>query len=470
MYLMSSVGGHIYILFTIPLLTHYLSKEEFGLYIILTQIVVVVQSALLVFFSNGLLKFWVDTPDDDRQLFMGTIFTSFVSVALLTTIALYLFRDIFFDILFPNVTTDITIILLYTVLWLTFISFRSFLLSFIKALEKPKFILVHIITYGVLLVGLLYWQLALRSGSLVDVMLAIFLAETLALTLLVYPSLKNLTISFNFSYLISFMKFSLPLTGASLAFIVFQNIDRIILARYESIENMGVYGIGFMFGSTAGIIVTANMSAYLPRVKKVMRSRNVEEVKRLTTHYMQEIQDLMLIVVFIVALFNELIVYQFANSYNSTLASIVMVGVATGHLARSNYLFYKQILILKDNVKQIFLNEMTTLIIGLVVSYLLVRYLGLLGASIGMAITYLIMNFIAYKTVRKYSLIETNFKMSVCRGLCIVLLLVIMFIFESKVIYLKILECFALIICVILFYKKYLKGVRFEGINKIYNS
>lgn len=378
-YLISSIGGHIYILFTIPLLTHYLSKDEFGLYMILTQIVVVVQATLLVLFSNGLLKFWVDIPDDERKSFMGTILTTFVFISSLITIALYIVRDSFFNLFFQNVTTDMSMIFLYTVLWLFFIAFRSFLLSFLKALEKPKFILVHIITYGVLLVGFLYWKLALQSGSLEDVMLAIFLAELFALSVLVYPSVRNFTLSFNLKYLKVFMKFSLPLMGGSLAFIAFQNIDRVILARYVSLEDMGVYGIGFMFGSIAGMIVTANMSAYLPRVKKVMASGDEAEVKRLTTHYMQEIQDLVLIVVFGIALFSELIVYLFANSYSGSLASVVMIGVALGHLARSNYLFFEQILFLKDRVKTIFAVKLLILVLGFLFAVVLISQFNLYG-------------------------------------------------------------------------------------------
>ena len=33
------------------------------------------------------------------------------------------------------------------------------------------------------------------------------------------------------------MKFSLPLIGGSIAFIAFQNIDRVMLARYVSLED-----------------------------------------------------------------------------------------------------------------------------------------------------------------------------------------------------------------------------------------
>jgi O-antigen/teichoic acid export membrane protein len=223
------------------------------------------------------------------------------------------------------------------------------------------------------------------------------------------------------------MKFSLPLTGGSIAFIAFQNIDRVILARYVSLEDMGVYGIGFMFGSIAGMIVTANMSAYLPRVKKVMASGDDKEVKRLTTHYMQEIQDLMLIVVFGIALFSELIVYFFANRYSGSLASIVMVGLALGHLARSNYLFFEQVLFLKDRVKSIFVVKLLILGIGLLVSTFLISQFKLYGASLIYLTTFLFINLVAYKMISLYGLVHISFKKIIIVGFIVLLLILLQY-------------------------------------------
>ena len=98
---------------------------------------------------------------------------------------------------------------------------------------------------------------------------------------------------------------------------------------------MAVYGIGYMFGSISGMVVTANMSAYLPRLKKVMFKGEIIEVRRLTSYYIKDIQDLMLIVVASISIFSEFIIFLFANNYSGTLASIVMAGVALGHLARA---------------------------------------------------------------------------------------------------------------------------------------
>jgi len=252
------------------------------------------------------------------------------------------------------------------------------------------------------------------------------------------------------------MKFSLPLIGGSLAFIAFMNIDRVVLAQYVSLEEMGVYGIGFMFGSIAGMIVTANMSAYLPRVKKVMASGNEREVKRLTTHYIQEIQHLMLIVVILIAVFNDLIIYLFANNYSGSLSAVVMVGVAMGYLARSRYLFFKHILFLKNKVNNIFFNEIITLVVGFLFAVPIIKYIGVIGASIVATLTYIIMNIITYIQIKRFDLIDTK-NSSLLKNIIFIFAIIILEILKDDNSYLivKSIEFAIFMVLTFDFYKKY---------------
>jgi len=425
--MLSTIGGHVYNLFTIPLLTNYLSKDEFGFYTILVQMVVILQSSLAILIANGLLKFWVDTKEENKVRFISSIFIFYIISDLLLSLCVYIFRNQLIPSLFPNISLALYPAMLFTLLWLFFISLRSFLIVFVYTLEKPVFALIHIITYGVLLVALLAYQLVYKGANVSDVMSSFAIAEMLAILILLIPTKKYLNFYFNLAFLKIFMKFSLPLIGGSLAFITFQNIDRIVLARYVSLEDMGVYGIGFMFGNIAGMIVSANMSAYLPRVKKVMASGDEVEVKRLTTHYMQEMQDLMLIVVFGIALFSKLIVYLFANSYSGSLASLVMIGVALGHLARSNYLFFEQILFLKDRVKTIFVVKVLILVLGSLLAVVLISQFNLYGASLVYLATFLLINIVAYNLINSYNLVEISIKRTIAVGLVILSLILLQY-------------------------------------------
>lgn len=443
-------------IFTIPLLTKYLSTDEFGIYILLIQLVVMVQAALLVFFSNGILKFWVDTQEHLRRSIMGTIFTAFLVFALLLSIILYYMRDQLSTLFFPNLDKDLSFSFLYASFLVFFISTRSILLSFLKVLEKPNYILLHIFIYGVFLVLFLYIQLSFRDGGLDDVMLALSLAEFFALAVLIYPTFKYINLTFDLIHLRPFLKFSLPLVGGSLAFICFQNLDRVILARYVTLEEIGVYGVGLLFGNIAGIIVTANLSAYLPRVKKVMASGDVLEVKRLTKHYMIESLDLMLIIVIGIAFFSEFIVHAFANKFSGSLASVVMVGVSLGHLARSNYLFYKYILILKDNVKQVFLNEVLALLLGLACFYMLISNFGISGAPFASIIVYVTMSYFTYRNVFEYGMVAQDFFGPLFKPALALLLYVFSLLFDISVFFVKFVEMALLLALVHAFYKKYM--------------
>ena len=186
-YLLASIGGHFYILITIPLLTISLSANEFGFYTILNQTVVIFQAAILAFFSNGLLKFWVDCEEQERKPFMGTLLITYILLITVISVFLYIFRERYFSVLFPNVTISLEPTVFYMILWFVGISIRSFLLTFIKILEKPRLVLFHIAVYGCLLVAFLYWKINISNGGLDQAIQSFFLAEFIALSILVIP-------------------------------------------------------------------------------------------------------------------------------------------------------------------------------------------------------------------------------------------------------------------------------------------
>ena len=405
-YLLSTIGGRLYVLFTIPLITKYLSKDDFGFYMILMQVVILIQNALLVLFSNGLLKFMVDTPEEKKKRFMGTILSTFLVVEIFIVLILFIFYKELFGVLFPNITQQLEPTIFYAILWLFIISLRSFFITFIQLLEKSKLVLFHIVVYGLLLIFILNYQLIYLNVSVSGVMLSFFLADILAILILIIPSIKYFCFCFNYQYLKKFMKFSLPLIGGSFLAIAFSNIDRVVLAQYVSLEDMGVYGIGFMFGSLAGMIVSANISAFTPRVKKIMASGDLESVKKISTHYLNEVQDLMLIVIVTIALFSNIIIQVLASKYLGSLASIIMIGIAIGHLARSYYIFFEQILFLKDKVNSIFVIKIISMLLGLFSSFILAKYFGIVGVAYLWSIVFIVISLIAFKYIKKYNLIQ----------------------------------------------------------------
>lgn len=457
-YFLSAILSNAYIFYTIPFLTSYLSKSEFGIYILVSQIVLVFQASMLALVSSSILKFWVDTSPRYRRSFVGTIFTFYLILNVCVVFSIYLFRDNFIYYYLPKTVDNMSNVISLMAVWIFLVSLKSFLTSFIKALEKPIFIFYQSITYAILLVFFLTTLTLLPLASLEAVLISIILAEVISLLCLVMPSSQYLTINFQASQFVKFIKFSFPLMIASLVVITTQNLDRTFLSQMVTLEDIGVYGVGFMFGNISGVLVTANLSAYLPRVKKLVRSSDENEVRTLTTYYLNQVQDLILISIIGLALFSDLFIYLFAQNYINTAASNIMIGVALGHLARCNFLFYKQILLLKDDLQKLLINELIVCTIGIFAFYILISLYSILGAAFGMMLTYAISGLLTFHTIRKYSLVEISIRKTLLRFAVVVFLLLTIGVFQHEFALSKIIQLLLFIFVGTLFIKNYRVG------------
>ena len=133
-YILANVGGHAYVLLTLPMLTRFLTPDEFGFYTILVQIVAITQAAFLVLFSSALLRFYVDYEAEERRQFLGTIIWTFVTFQIVVAIGLYLARFHWLLVAFPNVTLPLDPYVMYALIWMVLLSLRALALTFVKTL------------------------------------------------------------------------------------------------------------------------------------------------------------------------------------------------------------------------------------------------------------------------------------------------------------------------------------------------
>ena len=71
---------------------------------------------------------------------------------------------------------------------------------------------------------------------------------------------------FQFSALTEMLRFSAPLVPSSLAVFIGLYIDRIMISTYLSVEDVGIYGMGFRVASIAGLMVVGFQGALTPLI------------------------------------------------------------------------------------------------------------------------------------------------------------------------------------------------------------
>ena len=406
LYLVANVGGHIYVLLTLPMLTRFLTPDEFGFYTILVQIVTITQAAFLVLFSSALLRFYVDYEGEERRQFLGTIIWTFVIIQFLAAAFLYVGRYNWLLFAFPNITIPLDPYVMYAMVWMIFVSLRALALTFVKTLEQSMLIVYQVVIYGMVLIPMLYWLVVVESKGLEGALESLIAAEVLSLLMLITRLKDHVALAWRLQHLKKVLVFSAPLALSSLLFIIFTNADRIILSRYVSLADLGVYGIGFIVGNIAALIVTANNSSYSPRVLKVMKTEGDEVARSLATYFMKDSLALLGLVLGGLTIFNDALVSFLGGETAMLSASMVVVGIAAGHLARSQFLFFRHGLFSKNRTGAILLLNVVLLGLGFGVASILAWLWGMPGVAFMSLVSHMLILPLAFYLTKQHFLIH----------------------------------------------------------------
>lgn len=425
-YFLSSLVSNSYIIISLPILTSYLNASDYGAYVLISQFAVIVHSIFIIFFTQGILKFWVDTPESEKRDFMGTL-TSLVSILLIVFVIFsYLSGGVLLFNLYPSLLFIESETVIYTIMWMIALTFKTFFLSFTKVLEKPTYTLYQAASFLFLLTVCLIYLIHIQDVSLMNVIFSFALSELVSTLVLLSCLKSNITLSFKFKYISKFFRFTYPLITGSFVFIIFLNMDRIILANFTSLESIAIYGVGLVLANLGAIILTVNISAYSPRVKKEMFKKNFNNAYKLINHYFREISDIMLLVFIGISLLSTYIINIFAHNYSDSLSYLIAIILSLSHFFRFPCLVCEQILFNYNETKKILLFKILLALFGLILIPSFLFLMGLLGVALALPLAYLLTFIVSYQSIRKYNLLKINFSHYIQ---CI---LIILFIFSLE--------------------------------------
>lgn len=408
-YFLSAFISNAYIIISLPILTSYLNAHDYGAYILISQFAVIVHSIFIIFFTQGILKFWVDTPESEKRDFMGTL-TSLVSILLLVFVMFsYLSDSALLFNLYPSLLFIDSETVIYTIMWMIALTFKTFFLSFTKVLEKPTYTLYQATSFLFLLTACLIYLIHIQDVSLMNVIFSFALSELVSTLILLSCLKSNITLSFKFEYIFKFFSFTYPLIIGSFFFIIFLNMDRIIMARFTSLENIAIYGVGLVLANVGAIILTVNISAYSPRVKKEMFKKNFHNASKLINHYFREISDIMLLVFILISLISTYIINVFAHNYSDSLSYLIAIILSLSHFFRFPCLVCEQILFNYNKTKKILFFKILLALFGLILIPSLLFLIGILGVALAMPLAYLLTFIVSYQSIRKYNLLKIDF-------------------------------------------------------------
>ena len=361
-YIFSLIIASLYNVLLLPIITAELSIKEYSNYIVVLQIIGFFQAVLGLTYIGGTLKFWHDLKKEEREDYINSILFFLFFITLIITVGIYIFANhtSYTPKYLSGLSTSIT---LKMNLLIVVASLKLFLLTYFRVSIQPLKHLLYAIIYFTSLTTLLFIIYFSQGINLENLLRIILISDFLGTLYLLYHYRKIFSLKINLKYLLPHFKFSWALALSSLSFVVFQNIDRVLIKNNLADITLNMYSTALTLSLISTLIVKAIVSSDFPYLKKLSsRGELNDEI------YIRRKNDsllLLFICLLYLTVINDLVFYFFSKSYYSynTIFCLNLFGIA--NFFRLKYLFTENRIFNIDRVSQILFAKLLILILGI---------------------------------------------------------------------------------------------------------
>lgn len=440
----------------IPLYTRFLNPTEYGIVDLFMIIGTIINLTIAMEVTHAIARYYQEANSKQEK-------KEYVSTAFWFTLIVYGIYLIVSLLFIEELTLFVIGELSYKNVYLlaTFSIFTSGIFYFtqnqLKWQMQPKNTMIVSVLNVVIVAKMVTILLLFTSLRLESIFIAQSVGNIVAMMLSIYFARYNYSFTFILNKLKEMLTFSYPLLFSSVAVFISMYADRIAIQQILDLEQLGIYAIAFKFASIAGLVMYGFQSSLLPLIIKHYKETD-------TPRHLIEIFNFFCFFAFIIifgaiTFSKEVVVLftteQFYSSYE--LIPILVLAVFFSNM----YIFTPGLWLYKKT-KTITKISIFTCILNVLLNYLLIPYLGLIGAAIATFLSSSL-NFILYVyQSQKYYYLEFNWiKLATLFLVTIVLACLIQYHLDNIIalnIIIKIVCLFIFIIGILFFfnYDKYL--------------
>ncbi len=265
-------------LLILPVLSHYLSKEDYGVIALFTA----AQTLILPFLSMGIqLSMGVDffkKPGDEFKSYFNTAFKTILSSFLFFTVLAFIFSGFISSRL--HTSWIFSVLLPFCVL--SSLSADIYLTYLRNTNKAVKFVLFSICRTA-FEIGLAVLLVVKFSMGWQGRLYAAVAAAVVILIIVVYFFYRNRLLRWTgFSVKTSreVIKHSLPFIPERISIFFFTAADRFFLERYTSTNEVGLYNMAYNVASLIMMVIISLSAVYVPSVYKFLSEDNKRKALR----------------------------------------------------------------------------------------------------------------------------------------------------------------------------------------------
>ena len=258
---------------TLPLYSHLIMPNEYGILGLLSAIVAFMPAVLTLSYINGFVRFSIDTDKKtiiSTFVFLGTIlnFIYFFLALLVYKIIVYTY-EIPFEYYLLAIVTSVMVFLFHI------------LLVYFQSISNAKAYMKITVFYGLCGIILNFIFVISMENNILAMLIANFI-NTLIVTLFAFNTLKKNIFwhSIDFSLAKEVLLYTSPLTLGAIGLLTFSQMDKLILTEYIDKSQLGIYTMALSVSLAISYLGRALFISYQPDFLKLADKNNNLIIKR----------------------------------------------------------------------------------------------------------------------------------------------------------------------------------------------
>lgn len=397
-------------LILLPIYTNYIPPEEMGIAAILFLFLAFMTIVYQLGFAESFLRYFSLTTDtNERKKIFSNAYLSIFFITVNLSVLIFLFSKDISQFVFHSPQYSSLILMCIGVLVGDVLSQIPLLILRVEE-KSVSYLLITLLNILINIALNIYFIIHLKHG--LDGIFLSNLYSSLLLLIIVSPIIFRYS-KFNFSIdTVKFLFiFGFPYMFSGISKIILDLADRFILERLTDLKTVGIYNASYKLGTIMGIIVAGFRFAWSPYSLSISTRADAKKIyAKVMTYFLLICGFIFIFVSFFLELGINLKIGGLSFLGKQYLDGIIIIP----HILFSYILFgvYSILLIGVFVEKKSSILPLTTglgAIANIFGNYLLIPYLGIIGAAIVTVFSYLVMVISLYFYIQKYYYIQFEY-------------------------------------------------------------
>ena len=382
----------------LPIITRYLTPEDYGIVSSVGVLGTILAIFLTLAVDHSIYRLYYDYGSTEKKRdFLGTISISLFITSTIGVFILFIFRD-YVALVFKSIP-----FFPYYVYIILATYFSIFLIVpkiyYMVTEQATKFFLLSI-GLSFLSTALMLWFVVGLERGAEGYLGARVVANLLLVPLSLFILKKIVNFKFDLQMLKNGLTFSLPIIPTLLSAWILNLSDRIFIERYFSLQDVGIYSLGYNIALVVTVIAGGIHTAYFPFFFKLANSDDQENSKKTLYHANTIYILIILLTVFLVSFFSkEIVTLMISHEYLEAYKIIPLIAI--GYLFAQTQGILNMYLQQEKKTKALMYIALSAAGINILLNFLLVPKYGAYGAAYATIMSFAILAFIEYQYSKK---------------------------------------------------------------------